>query len=93
MPVDIPTFLADEREKADPDVLPMFLTFEDHWERRLWHQLTDSLLEFFRDSSSISHRLPVYNNFVLSFADKINQLNLVTLGLSAAGQIQGCFAH
>jgi 26S proteasome regulatory subunit N9 len=31
----------------------------------------------------------MYNTFILSFADKINQLKLVTLGLSASQQLKG----
>ncbi|KAF3934296.1 hypothetical protein ABW19_dt0205138 [Dactylella cylindrospora] len=89
MTVDIGAFLADEREKADEELTVMFLDFEDFWQRRLWHQLTESLLEFFNKPESAKQRLSIYQTFVLSFADKINQLNLVQLGLLAASQIQG----
>ncbi|KUJ14733.1 uncharacterized protein LY89DRAFT_686400 [Mollisia scopiformis] len=82
----IPEFLAEQTEKAHSDLQPLFLDFEDLWEKKLWHQLTDALIEFFNHKESASQRLDIYKKFILSFADKINQLKLVTLALSAATQ-------
>ena len=58
-------------------------------ERKLWHQLTDSLAEYFRHEQSAPQRLPIYKSFILTFAEKINHLKLVALGLSAATQCRG----
>ncbi|RDL30438.1 putative proteasome regulatory particle subunit protein [Venustampulla echinocandica] len=82
----IPDFLADQRDAAPADLQHLFISFEDLWERKLWHQLTDSLIELFQNPASASQRLPFYKTFILTFADKINQLKLVTLALSAASQ-------
>ncbi|KAF7508699.1 hypothetical protein GJ744_008946 [Endocarpon pusillum] len=82
----IPDFLSEQRDQAPADVQHFYLTFEDLWERKLWHELTNSLVDLFRSPESSSQRLPVYNNFILSFADKINQLKLVWLGLQASTQ-------
>jgi 26S proteasome regulatory subunit N9 len=65
------------------------LSFEDLWDRKLWHQLTEALLEYFSSKESEPQRLPIYKTFILSFADKINQLSLVSLALRAATQIKG----
>ncbi len=89
MNTDIPDFLADQRDAAPADLQHLFISFEDYWERKLWHQLTDSLIEFFHHPESVPQRLPFYKNFILTFADKINQLKLVTLALSAASQCKG----
>jgi 26S proteasome regulatory subunit N9 len=89
MNTDIPDFLADQRDAAPADLQHLFISFEDFWERKLWHQLTDSLIEFFNHPESALQRLPFYNTFILTFADKINQLKLVTLALSAATQCKG----
>lgn len=90
MDVDtIPNFIADQRDNAPDELQHYFLSFEDFWERKLWHELTDSLVEFFQQDQSASQRLPLYNTFIKSFAEKINQLKLVTLGLSAATQCKG----
>ena len=85
----IPDFLAEQRDAAPADLQAQFLSFEDFWERRLWHQLTDVLVETFSHPDSGPQRIPLYKTFVSSFADKINQLKLVTLGLSAATQCRG----
>ena len=85
----IPNFLAEQRDEAPAEVQHIFLSFEDLWERKLWHQLTQTLLEYFSSEASAPQRLPIYKTFILSFADKINQLSLVTLALRAATQIKG----
>ncbi|KAF7943206.1 hypothetical protein EAE96_011142 [Botrytis aclada] len=82
----IPDFLGEQRDAAPADLQHLFLSFEDLWEKKLWHQLTDTLVEFFNHKESASQRLPIYKTFILTFADKINQLKLVTLALSAASQ-------
>jgi 26S proteasome regulatory subunit N9 len=89
MNTDIPDFLADQRDAAPADLQHLFFSFEDYWERKLWHQLTDSLIKFFNHAESAPQRLPFYNTFILTFADKINQLKLVTLALNAATQCEG----
>ena len=90
-PEVISNFLAEQRDEAPADVQHLYLTFEDLWERKLWHQLTDQLLEFFSTPESESQRLPVYNTFIISFADKINQLKLVKLALIASEQSKSMY--
>lgn len=79
-------FLSTMRERAPEDLQGLILQFEDYWERKLWHQLTDAMIEFFNRPSSAPARLVFYKTFVLKFADKINQLKLVDLALKAASQ-------
>lgn len=85
----IPNLLGDQRDSAPDELQHYFLQFEDYWERKLWHELTDSLVEFYSDPKSASQRLPLFEGFVLTFAEKINRLKLVTLGQSAASQSEG----
>lgn len=82
----IPNFLADQRDNASADLQHYFITFEDYWERKLWHELTLTLVDFFNQQESAPQRIPIYNTFIKTFADKINQLKLVELGLRAATQ-------
>ncbi|KAI1175314.1 hypothetical protein F4777DRAFT_337175 [Nemania sp. FL0916] len=82
----IADFLAEQREEAPEELQGLIIQFEDFWERKLWHQLTDLLIEFFAEPKSESQRLPFFKVFILRFADKINQLKLVDLGLQAATQ-------
>ncbi|KAJ6170975.1 26S proteasome regulatory subunit rpn9 [Penicillium chermesinum] len=80
----IPDFLAEQQANGTPEAQTYFLKFEDFWERKLWHQLTDALVEFFKLPESAPQRLAIFKNFVLSFADRINQLKFVSLGLMAS---------
>ncbi|KAJ5898774.1 26S proteasome regulatory subunit rpn9 [Penicillium taxi] len=80
----IPDFLTEQTAYGTPETQPYFLTFEDFWERKLWHQLTDSLVEFFRMPESAPQRLAIFKKFVLTFADRINQLKFASLGLMAS---------
>ncbi|KAG6044410.1 hypothetical protein E4U39_003368 [Claviceps sp. Clav50 group G5] len=84
----ISDFLVEQRDKATEELQPLILEFETYWERKLWHQLTESLVQFFSNPKSAPQRLAFYRIFVLKFADKINQLKLVELALQAATQCQ-----
>jgi len=79
-------FLAEQRDAAPAELQNLYIDFENLWEHKLWHQLTDALIDFFNLKESAHQRLPFYKTFILTFADKINQLKLVTLALSAASQ-------
>lgn len=87
----ISDFLADQLQQAPEQCQAYFLSFEDYWERKLWHQLTDSLIEFFRLPESAAQRLPIFKSFVLSFADRINQLKFVSLGLMASTECSSLY--
>lgn len=82
----IPNLLGDQRDQAPDELQHFFIQFEDYWERKLWHELTDSLIEYFDHEESAPQRIPLYEQFIKTFANKINQLKLVKLGLDAATQ-------
>lgn len=85
----IPNLLGDQRDQAPEELQHFFIQFEDYWERKLWHELTDSLIEYFDHEESAPQRIPLYEQFIKTFANKINQLKLVKLGLCAATQVKG----
>jgi 26S proteasome regulatory subunit N9 len=85
----IPNLLGDLRDQAPEEQQEYFIQFEDYWERKLWHELTDKLIEYFDEAESAKQRIPLFETFIKSFANKINQLKLVTLGLKAATQHRG----
>lgn len=86
----VPEYLEAERDSNTPAELQhFFLDFQEFWERRLWHQLTNSLDEFFKNPASVPQRLSLFQNFVMQFSDKINQLKLVEFGLAASQQCKG----
>jgi 26S proteasome regulatory subunit N9 len=78
----IPNLLQEQRDQAPDELQHYFIDFEDYWERKLWHELTDKLIEYFEKSESRNQRIPLFDIFIKSFANKINQLKLVQLGLS-----------
>lgn len=88
-PEVVSNFLSEQRENAPEDLQQRFLTIEDYWDRKLWHQLTDVLVDYFISAASAQQRLPLFRHFILSFAEKINQLKFVSLGLLAATQCSG----
>ena len=85
-PQAITDMLTELRDKAPAELQHYYIGFEDFWERKLWHELTDSVVEYFNHPESAPQRKALFITFVNSFAEKINQLKLVTLGLSAATQ-------
>jgi 26S proteasome regulatory subunit N9 len=76
--------LADLRENAPEEFQQTLIDIEDFWERKLWHQLTEVLESFFSDEDSAGVRKGLFTNFVSTFAEKINQLKYVYLGLLVA---------
>ncbi|KAL2115063.1 hypothetical protein VTJ04DRAFT_10726 [Mycothermus thermophilus] len=82
----ISEFLAEQRELVPAELVEPVYEFEELWERKLWHQLTNKLIDFFNHPGSAPVRLPFYKVFISKFADKINQLKLVDLALKAATQ-------
>lgn len=88
-PEVVSNFLSEQREAAPEDLQAEFLHIEDYWDRKLWHQLTDTLLNYFASPASAPQRLPLFKNFILGFAEKINQIKFVGLGLIANTQCQG----
>ena len=87
----IADFLEEKRSEAPEQLQHLIIQFENYWERKLWHQLTDDLIEYFNHPGSASQRLSFYKIFISRFTDKINQLKLVDLGLKAATQCRGTF--
>ncbi len=55
--------------------------------RRLWHQLTNKLFEFFDHPLSRPYRVDVFNKFVRDFESKLNQLRLVEMGVTVSKEI------
>jgi 26S proteasome regulatory subunit N9 len=85
----IPDRLEQQRDAAPEELQHYFLTFADCWERKLWHELTDSVTQYFEEKASKPQRIELYTTFILKFADKINKLKLVHLGLLAAAECKG----
>ena len=55
---------------------------------RLWHQLTQKLIEFFDEPLSQPYRVDVFERFVRDFETKINQLRLVEMCAKVSKDIE-----
>lgn len=70
--------LREEVESKDADLAAHFYTLEDYYERKLWYQLSELLRkQIYKNPNSRSIRLKLFDNFISTFGDKINQLQLV----------------
>ncbi|OAC98559.1 hypothetical protein MUCCIDRAFT_154422 [Mucor lusitanicus CBS 277.49] len=83
---DVPKFLNEERQKTPAQLQHYYTTFEDLYERKLWHQLTTKILEFFKEPESAPYQISLFQNFVAEWEDKTNKLSLVSIALQAAKQ-------
>lgn len=81
--------LADLRENAPEQFQGTLVSIEDSYEKKLWHQLTETLVEFFSEDETEGVRLGLFTNFVSTFSEKINQLKYVYLGLLVAEDLDG----
>ena len=86
---DISTVLASLRleNETNGDIVNILYQFEDYYERKLWHQLTLALEEFFFLTPEATPQLKckVYDLFVLQFANKLNPIKVVEFALCAYG--------
>ncbi|KAI8985495.1 hypothetical protein BDB01DRAFT_850064 [Pilobolus umbonatus] len=85
---DVTHFLYEERKKAPASLQHYFTTFEDLYERKLWHQLTLKVLDYFKDPSSASTQIDIFKHFVSDWENKINTLSLVRIALQVAHQFK-----
>lgn len=56
---------------------------------RLWHQLTQRVLEFLKEPESGPHQISLFQKFVVDWESKINKLSLVFIGLTTARKFTG----
>ncbi|KAI5959999.1 RPN9 [Candida theae] len=80
---DVSTVLATIRSELDSnsELVSLFYQLEDYYERKLWHQLTQQLDEFYGnfDQDQIPQDLKhkVYTQFIQQFAMKLNLIKVV----------------
>ncbi|KAK3808595.1 MAG: hypothetical protein J3Q66DRAFT_303857 [Benniella sp.] len=84
---NIPQFLAAQKSKAPANLQNYYNTFEDLYERKLWHQLTMAVQDFVSKPESGPFQVDLYNHFISDWEAKMSQTKLVAFGVSAARQI------
>ncbi|KAG5416936.1 RPN9 [Candida metapsilosis] len=83
---DISTVLATIRSELDStnnsdELVSLFYQLEDYYERKLWHQLTQQLDEFYtqydQDQIPLELKHKIYTQFIQQFAMKLNLIKVV----------------
>ncbi|CAK7900603.1 26S proteasome regulatory subunit Rpn9p [[Candida] anglica] len=83
---DVSTVLATLRSQTEnADLVNLFYEFEDYYERKLWHQLTLSLGQFYNSpiTKDANIRTKIYDLFVSGISSKLNQIQVVDFLLSS----------
>jgi len=89
MPRDVQAYLTAQQSNSPPEVAATFVTLEEFYNKRLWHQLTLALLEFVKDPVFVGNDglVKLYDNFIADFEMKMNPLSLVEISAYIFKQI------
>ncbi|KAI0729160.1 hypothetical protein C8Q72DRAFT_830477 [Fomitopsis betulina] len=91
--IDIDEYLTLALSGTPADLHPYFESFRNLYSRKLWHQLTLKLFEFFDHPLSKSYRVDIYDKFVRDFDSRLNQLRLVEMGVKVSKEIDNPQKH
>ncbi|KAI9351834.1 hypothetical protein DFJ73DRAFT_831097 [Zopfochytrium polystomum] len=82
---DVTVYLQTSRSSAPTQALKdAFTKMEELYDKKLWHQLTVLLESFVDDPAAAPYFVPLYDEFIVDFAKRINQLRLVQYVTKAA---------
>lgn len=82
---DVTVYLQKARVAAPtPEIKDAFTKMEELYDKKLWHQLTVLLESFLVTPGSSAYLVPLYQEFIVDFVKKINQLKLVQFVAKAA---------
>ncbi|KAF8963313.1 hypothetical protein BDZ97DRAFT_1043520 [Flammula alnicola] len=86
-------FIATALSATPAELHPFFESFRTLYTRKLWHQLTQKLFQFFDQPQAVPYRVDVFERFVRDFETKINQLRLAEMGVKIAKDIDNPQIH
>ncbi|KAJ1655783.1 26S proteasome regulatory subunit [Dispira simplex] len=81
-------FLEVERKRAPTALQSYYTEFADLYDRRLWHQLTESVERFTQQPDARPYLVALYQHFVVDWEKKMNPVKLVIIALAVARQYQ-----
>ncbi|RKO92566.1 hypothetical protein BDK51DRAFT_11630, partial [Blyttiomyces helicus] len=84
---DVVGFLQKHAASAGP-LAEHFATFENLYDKKLWHQLTVAIESFVALPASAPFLIPLYENFIADWEKKMNQLSLVRYVTRASKEIK-----
>ncbi|KAL4712099.1 hypothetical protein ACJJTC_010960 [Scirpophaga incertulas] len=78
--VDVNDFLS-KKQASEPDIATAWANLEENYNKKLWHQLTLKLLELVNHANlqKGDNLIQLYNNFLVTFENKINPLSLIEI--------------
>ncbi|PAV15754.1 proteasome 26S subunit [Pyrrhoderma noxium] len=91
--LDVETYLTTALSATPQELHPFFEAFQSLHQRKLWHQLTQKLFEFFRHELSKPYRVDVFSRFVRDFEERLNPLKLVEMGVFVSKEIDNPATH
>ncbi|KDR77986.1 hypothetical protein GALMADRAFT_224393 [Galerina marginata CBS 339.88] len=86
-------FIATALSATPAELHPFFEDFKKLYTRKLWHQLTQKLFQFFDTPLARPYRVDVFERFVRDFEGKLNQLRLAEMGVKVARDIDNPQVH
>ncbi|TPX35530.1 hypothetical protein SmJEL517_g02146 [Synchytrium microbalum] len=84
---DVVGFLTKQRSTAPAQLRDTFAKLLDLYDKKLWHQLTVALESFLDLPGSGPYLMPLYQEFIIDWEKKMNQLSLVRFTTRAAKQL------
>ncbi|OBZ74457.1 putative 26S proteasome regulatory subunit rpn9 [Grifola frondosa] len=91
--LDIDEFLTLAVLETPQELHQFFESFRSLYSRKLWHQLTLKLFEFFDYPLSKPYRVATFDKFVRDFESRLNQLKLVEMGVKVSKEIDNPVHH
>ncbi|KAI0060076.1 hypothetical protein BV25DRAFT_1807834 [Artomyces pyxidatus] len=91
--LDVEEYLTTAISATPTDLHPFFEAFQTLHSRKLWHQLTEKLDEFFDHPLARPYRVDVYTRFVRDFEERLNPLRLVEMGVKVSRDIDNPALH
>ncbi|TFK26919.1 proteasome 26S subunit [Coprinopsis marcescibilis] len=86
-------FIGTALSATPSELHPYFESFRTLYTRKLWHQLTLKLFQFFDEPLARPYRVDVFERFVRDFETRINQLRLVELAVKVSKDIDNPQTH
>ncbi|KAJ3035338.1 26S proteasome regulatory subunit [Rhizophlyctis rosea] len=85
---DVTGYLQKERSSAPQELAQFYAKFEDLYDRKLWHQLTLAVEDFVNQPNAGPRLIPLYENFIVDWEKKMNQLSLVKFVTRASRELK-----
>ncbi|KAI0035539.1 hypothetical protein K488DRAFT_43074 [Vararia minispora EC-137] len=91
--LDVEGYLTTALSSTPQELHQFFQSFLELHSRKLWHQLTLKLAEFFDYPLAKPFRVEVFSRFIRDFEEKLNALRLVEMGVIVSEDITNPVSH